>query len=183
MKKLLTFLIITVLIIPVSAAAWSNDRNTWGVGLHGSYWAPEDVDEETIFFGLHGRHRLFSRFAAEGSIDFYTEEIEKGVDLILYPIQVSGIFYFISTDHFELNGLFGVGWYFWEIDSEYINEKDHDFGGHLGAGIELPLTNYLSIQGDVRWVYLKPDVENDDFEVDEIDLTGVWATLGITFYL
>jgi outer membrane protein W len=98
-----------------------------------------------------------------------------------YPVQLTAFLYF-------LNGpirpyiLGGVGWYYTRIDHKGAfgavpDETDHIFGEHLGAGAELFLGSRVSLNADVRYIFLNPttdDVIGRDFNYWQI-------TFGLNF--
>lgn len=179
MRTSIVILVLILLFSPICSFAESPHVGMVGFGLKGAWWEPKDADESTLFYGALARIRLSNTFAIEGTLDYYKEELDNGVDMILYPVQASLLIYLVPSRILEIYALGGAGWYYYEYDSpENKDQKGDDFAWQAGVGVELPLMDHLSFHGDVRWVYFKPDIEVSDYD----DWSGVWTNLGFTVY-
>jgi len=153
----------------------------FSLGASAGYLRVKDSDHGTWFGGIQARLR-FGALAAEASIQAHQTKHEGGdVVVTQYPVQLTAFLYF-------LNGpirpyiLGGVGWYYTRIDykgalSGIPNDTQNIFGEHLGAGAEFFLSPKISINGDVRYIFLNPttaQVIGQDFNYWQI-------TAGINF--
>ncbi|MBN2385099.1 porin family protein [bacterium] len=169
--------VVMLFFMPLSALAQSPHVGQVGFGGHLARWEPQDL-EDTIFYGLQLRFRLSDTFAVEGSIDYYQEEYDNDVEMVIYPVQATLLIYLIPSRILELYLNAGAGWYHYDYDTPVIKDDGHEFGWHGGAGVELPLTEYIAFYGDLRWVYFKPEIEASDIE----DWNGLWADVGFLVY-
>src|SRR5439155_22757302 len=101
-------------------------------------------------------------FAAEASITFHENSYQNS-DVIVsqYPVEITGFLYIIPEGPIRPYILGGVGWYYTRIDyrgalASIPNKTQHIFGEHFGAGAELFLAPKISLDGDVRYVFLNP---------------------------
>jgi hypothetical protein len=53
------------------------------------------------------------------------------------------------------------------------------FGGHAAAGLRVPVGHDFAITGEVRYQFAPKKRMKDDFSLNQIDLNGVSATIGI----
>lgn len=178
MKRIVFVLVLSFLLLPCFVYAQSPHVSSAGFGGHFAWWEPKDADEASLFYGIQTRLRISDTFAIEGSLDYYSENIGSNVEMTIYPLQASLLIYLIPSRVLEVYILGGAGWYNYEIDTLNKDESGQEFGWHGGAGLELPLTEYFSVHGDLRWVYFKPEIEASDYD----DWSGLWTNIGITFY-
>ena len=89
-----------------------------------------------------------------------------GGDLFYYQYEEKGDFidFFdddrpISFDAFESDGVV--------------------FGGHAAVGLRVPVGHDFAITGEVRYQFAPRKQMDDDFSLNEIDLNGPSATLGV----
>jgi opacity protein-like surface antigen len=89
-----------------------------------------------------------------------------GADAIFYQYEEFGDFidFFsdnldISSDHFESDGI--------------------AFGGHAAAGLRIPLGHDFAITAEGRYQFAQKKHMDDDFNLNQLDLNGASATIGI----
>jgi hypothetical protein len=153
----------------------------FSLGPAGGYLRVKDADRGTWFGGVQARLRL-GAFAAEASITAHQNKYEGGdVVVTQYPVQLTAFLYFLQGP-IRPYILGGVGWYYTRIDHKgafdaVSDETDHIFGEHFGAGAELFLGSRVSLNADVRYIFLNPttdDVIGRDFNYWQI-------TFGLNF--
>jgi len=102
-----------------------------------------------------------------------------------WPVQVSALLYPVPIVY----GLAGAGWYHTTLD--YDQTKMEELGGtaipedettstlgyHLGAGLEIPLSN-MKLTADVRYVFLNYDLDEIE-NLPETDHDFLAVTLGL----
>jgi opacity protein-like surface antigen len=100
-----------------------------------------------------------------------------------WPITLNAMVYPFSM----LYGLAGVGWYKTTIDypSELglDNETSDDFGYQLGAGVEYPVANAVSLTGDVRWMFVDHEFSELPDAIGDIEADSWSLNAGMLFYL
>ena len=62
--------------------------------------------------------------------------------------------------------------------ADYFIDSDAAFGFHVARGLRVPLGDDFSLVGEGRYLWAKTDM-GDDFRLNEIDLSGPSATLGL----
>ncbi|MBV8881984.1 MAG: porin family protein [Planctomycetaceae bacterium] len=154
----------------------------FSLGASGGYLRARHADRGTWFGGVQARLRL-GIFAAEASVQFHQNRYENN-DVIVtqYPVQLTAFLYFLSTGPIRPYILGGVGWYYTQIDyrgafASVPDDRQHIFGEHLGAGAELFLSPHVSLDGDVRYIFLNPSTD----QVIGRDFNYWQITAGINF--
>jgi opacity protein-like surface antigen len=151
----------------------AGDQSQFSLGAAVGYLDARGSDRGTWFAGVQARLHFLKYFAAEASITFHENRYENGdVHVTQYPVQVSGMFYPLPDGEFRPYVLGGVGWYYTRITytgafSGVTNQTDHTFGGHVGVGLELRLAPSISIDADLRYIWLSPSsrvVNRNDFD-------------------
>lgn len=156
----------------------------FSIGLAGGYLVVKDADRGTWFGGAQARLR-FGLFAVEASITAHQNEYEDGdVVVTQYPVQLTAFLYPIPEGPFRPYILGGVGWYYTRVDYQGLfaaldDHTEHIFGEHFGAGLELLIAPRVSIDADVRYIFLNPS--ND--QVIHRDFNYWQVTLGLNFFL
>ena len=162
-------LLSSLLIVPffpntVDAADTSNtnwagipqvDIPLFSVGGRATYFDPKEGDSR--WFGgaqlrIHPSHYL----AVEGSVDYRREEFNGGTKAHTFPVQGSLLIYPIGTTRLAPFILGGGGWYFTSIDGPGgFSDTQQRFGGHVGGGLQLFITDHISIDSTYRHVWLE----------------------------
>lgn len=155
----------------------------FSLGAVGGYLRVKDADEGTWFGGVQARLR-FGMLAAEASVQVHQDKYEDGdVVITQYPVQLTAFLYFIPEGPIRPYILGGVGWYYSRVDyRDNLNfiddETDSSFGWHFGAGLEIFLADRISINGDVRYIFVDPDTE----QVIDTDFNYWQLTFGLNFH-
>jgi outer membrane protein W len=81
-----------------------------------------------------------------------------------YPVQLTAFLYIIPQGPIRPYILGGVGWYYTRVDytgqfASTPNHTEHIFGEHLGAGGELFFSPRVSLDVDVRYIFLNPTTD------------------------
>ena len=162
----------------------AEDEASFSIGPEGGYLRARGTDRGTWFGGVAARLHLLRILAAEASITFH-ENTYNHSDVVVsqYPVQLTAFLYIIPAGPIRPYILGGVGWYYSRIDyrgaeAAIPNRTEHIFGEHLGAGAELFLAPRLSLDADVRYIFLNPTsdrVINKDFNYWQI-------AFGVNFY-
>jgi opacity protein-like surface antigen len=155
-----------------------------GLGFGGryAYVTNESTDEGSHMGGVMGRLRG-GALGLEAGVDYRSEDHGADVKVKSWPITLNAMVYPFSM----LYGLAGVGWYKTTIDypSELglDNETSDDFGYQLGAGVEYPVANAVSLTGDVRWMFVDHEFSELPDAIGDIEADSWSLNAGMLFYL
>jgi Outer membrane protein beta-barrel domain len=155
----------------------------FSIGPVGGYLHAHGADRGTWLAGGQARLHFLQYFAAEASITFHENRYEHGaIHVTQYPVQLSGMLYPIPGAQFSPYLVGGGGWYYSRITYSGIlagisNQTEHTFGAHGGVGLDVRLGSSMSIDADLRYIFLDPSssqVKSGDF--------NYWqATFGLNF--
>jgi hypothetical protein len=155
------------------------------IGPHLGIQKAQDADESNYLFGGTLRAK-FAALGAEGSISYRQEDYENGaVTVKSWPVTASGLIYPVPI----IYGALGAGWYNTTFDfndvyntAGFDDRTEQEFGWHLGAGLELPLSPRTKLFGDVRWVFLDYELENlPSVVVEEVNADFYSINAGVLF--
>lgn len=160
------------------------DRVGFGIGPVGGYLKARGADRGTWTAGAAAR-LYFARFlAAEAAITFHDNSYSNGdIHVVQYPLQLSLLVFPFPSWDLQPYVLGGAGWYYTRIHYEdslaALNDQtEHWFGGHLGAGVEIAASRTVSVNADIRYVFVDPktDIQNKSADAD------YWmVTFGVLF--
>jgi opacity protein-like surface antigen len=140
------------------------EYRSFSIGAAGGYLNAKNADHGTWTGGIQARMR-FGFLAAEASVQFHQSRYEGGdVTVTQYPVQLTAFFYILPNSAIRPYILGGVGWYYTRFDytgafASVSNRTEHIFGEHLGAGAELFLSTSISINADIRYIFLNPTTD------------------------
>jgi len=168
-----------------------------GVGLHGQIGGM--VSDSVQMGGLAGAFRIRpndGHFGVDLGIGAYAGQDHNGWDRVEVPLTADLLLFLNPDDTLQVYGLAGVGVSFAHaeeggFDDPYFEYNARDFtyvGGELGAGLELRLSRWFAINGDVRG-FVRERVDDDpepEFIHEDGRTTdtsgGVLLNLGATVY-
>jgi hypothetical protein len=157
-------------LLPRSLASEAEPRppgeSEFSIGPTAGYLKARGADRGTWSAGAQARLHFLKFFAAEASITFHQDEYQNGdVVVTQYPVQVTGFLYPFPEWEFKPYLLAGAGWYYTRVRYHglpsllYQDQTAHSFGGHAGAGVEARLGPSVSIDADVRYIFLNPEAD------------------------
>jgi opacity protein-like surface antigen len=171
-------------IAPLPGSLKDDDYAAFSIGPAAGYLVAKDADRGTWFGGAKARLRVLRFLAAEASITFHQNRYNDG-DIVVtqYPVQLTAMLYIIPVGPIRPYILGGVGWYYTRTDFrdnlDFIDdETDNFFGFHLGAGAELMLGPSVSLDADVRYIF----VDADEEDVVDGDFNYWQIAFGINFH-
>jgi opacity protein-like surface antigen len=148
---------LTVLMLPNVSAQSIN------LGPQLGYYKARDADNGSFTGGVALRLKMMSILGIEASISNREERYANGALTVRsWPVMVTGLIYPLPIVY----GAMGFGWYnvtFHYDQSKlplFTDETTQKVGWHFGGGLELPITTYILLTGDFRYVFL-----NYDFKV------------------
>lgn len=144
------------------AADWHDfEHDPRGVSLGGraAFFRAQDGDSWSTYGGAQLRFYLAKVAALEGSAD-YRQETFPGTRVDVFPVQASLLLYLIPGYKISPYILGGGGWYFTHVKGpNNFDETSNRFGPHAGAGLQVFLNKYWSIDGSYRYAWIE-DVQS-----------------------
>jgi opacity protein-like surface antigen len=160
----------------------ASERGSGSIGPRMMRFEAKDSDEANWNVGAQLRFNLTPVVALEGSVDYRQDDFGP-VDLYVYPVQASLLFYLTEApvSPFLLGG---AGWYFTTIEAPGLPDRTDDrFGLHAGAGLQFMLGEYWSIDGAYRYVWLEEFRSRDAALQDkEFDDSGHMITAALNYH-
>lgn len=192
MKKPLAISALALLTLVLAAPPAAADGFGMDLGIHGGAVGTDGTDGNSFVGGAQARFHLFWIIGAEARASYYSDTYDLGqlgsVDIENVPFQVSGMIYPIKLPKVGVY-LLGGGTYSnlkvqgTSVFTGEVTEKK--WSAHAGAGIDIGLSSRVTLNGDVRFVFI--DADSVDEVLDEVtsDYTGdYWAaTIGLNFKL
>ena len=187
MRKLLAALAVVAISVPL---AWG----AGGLGIFGSYWDMDDPDDEAIGGGLKFKMEMAPQILLELRASYLTEfgPDEPGYDFAdanLVPLEADIVVDFpLVEDQLTLYAGGGGGYYISpEFEAEILGVEgdvdfDDEFGFFVVGGVELMLSEQVSLFGEAKHTWLElEEVESDfgDEEDIELELTGLGVNAGL----
>ena len=122
------------------------------------FYKAQDADDRTYAGGVAMRLKFMSVLGVEASISNRQERYAKGALTVRsWPVvMITGLIYPLPIVY----GAMGFGWYnaTFQYDHSmlplFTDETTQKVGWHFGGGVELPITTYLLLTGDFRYVFL-----------------------------
>jgi len=174
---------------PAVAQAYGPDNPVgFGLGPRAGYYKAADADEGNWTGGLQARLRLLPFLGVEGSVDYRQDDFaNETVRVRSYPVMLSGLLYFFPNPVLSPYLLAGVGWHYTDVDfrgalSGVEDRTSSEFGGQLGGGADLPIGERVTLDADIRYIFLNFDDEIRNRAATDIDADSLAVTLGLTFY-
>lgn len=157
-----------------------------GLGVFLGYSKAEDAEDGVFLLGGDLSIRILdNRLGGKLEVGYRKDELEDGGSVksipILLSVQVLPLGNFVVSP-FVIGG---GGWWFQLFENIDTGEGTLDegsegsFGWHLGAGVDVNLGSWITLTGDIRWVWL--DTEFKDL-VNQ-DSSGIWFTTGVKLFL
>ena len=164
LKNVLAAVLIFALPAMVFAGSTGVGSKLLSIGPRMIYSTPKDADSGQWSVGVQARLHLSPALGLEGSIDSRSNSYFSNLATVKsYPIQVSMLAYLTPGSVLSPFLLGGVGMYYTQVDVPLARYSDTTsrFGTHLGAGIELMINDYLSIDAAYRYIWLE-DLKSKD---------------------
>lgn len=160
------------------------DESGISIGPRAGYIRAKDADDGTWFGGGQIRLHFGHLLAIEGSVTYHQEEFQNGnIVVTQYPVELSALLYpFPAGWQVQPYAVGGAGWYYTHyhyrgILAPFDDETEHIFGAHLGGGLELRPNSRISLNADVRYIFIEPNTRRVQDEVFDY-----WQfTIGLNF--
>ena len=192
MKKPLALGALALLALVLAAPPAAADGFGMDLGVHGGLVGTDGGDGNSFVGGAQARFHLFWIIGAEARASYYSDSYDLGqlgsVDIENVPFQVSAMLYPIKLPKVGVY-LLGGGTYSnlkvtgTSVVTGEVTEKK--WSAHAGAGIDIGLSDRISLNGDVRFVFIDADSVDEVLDEAVSDYTGdYWAaTIGLNFKL
>jgi len=158
----------------------------FGLGPRLGFYKPADADNGRFFGGVQARIRVLPFLGIEGSVDYHQANFANNVVQVrTYPVMVSGLLYFYPNPVISPYLLAGVGWHFQDIEirgPSPSTERSHQFGGQVGGGFDIPLGERVTLDADIRYIFLDFDDDVNTRSGTALSADSVAGTVGVTFY-
>lgn len=156
----------------------------FSIGPRATYSDPKDSDEGKWYGGAQTRLRLTPAFGLEGSVDYRRNIYDNDTIIKSYPVQASVLAYLTPQAAVSPFILGGAGWYFTRVEGpQNYRDTQNRFGLHAGGGLEVKLTELLSIDGSYRYVWLESVDSKDLNALDkEYEDEGSMITAALNFH-
>lgn len=154
----------------------------FGIGGHGTFYsAASDEEEREFAFGVQARARISERLGLEASMEFREETIEEAT-VTMYPIQFSALIYLLPRSRVGIYGIVGMGWTRTSVSGSFFDEEsiNSEISYHFGAGVEIPLTQNFTVNGDFR--YLDLNIDLSSIFSGDLNTSGWQSNFGVNVY-
>lgn len=124
-----------------------------GLGLTlGTKAGVSDTGESKIGFGLSPsvEYLITDVISGNASYDFYFKSSVGGADFSFSYFNIEGKYYFM-TDDLQVYGLAGLGIGMVKTKFGGVSDSDSEVGLNIGGGVNLPLTDVLSFNGELKY--------------------------------
>lgn len=192
MKKSLGLPVLVLLVLAVAAPPAAADAFGLDLGIHGGAVGTDGGNGSTFVGGAQARFHLIWLLAIEGRASVYTDSVDSktlgSIDVKNVPFQVSAMVYPIKLPKFGLYLLGGGTYSSLTVSGSSVTNGDvtqHKWSAHAGAGVDISLGKSISLNGDVRYVFLNADTVDEALGAAAADYNGdFWAaTVGLNFKL
>jgi opacity protein-like surface antigen len=133
------------------------NAQTINLGPQLGFYKAQDADDGTYTGGVALRLKFMSVLGAEASISNRQEKYANGTLTVhSWSVMITGLIYPLPIVY----GAMGIGWYNGTAHYDqsrlplFTDETVQKVGWHFGGGLELPITTYLLLTGDFRYVFL-----------------------------
>ena len=177
------FWALSVFLLVPNQAARAETMPPFGLGARLGFLKATRADDPIAYGGVLARFHLTESLAIEGSVDYRRESYENGdITVRTIPVMATGLFFIAPNAPISPYLLAGAGWYYLDIDNtgRFItlgNVKRNRIGAHVGGGVAIPLSRFLVIDGNLRYVFL-----NLNEPVKDIKADALLGTVGVILY-
>ena len=147
-----------ILTIPMLVFAGSTGVGNKGlsIGPRMVYSTPKDADSGQWSVGAQARLHLSPGLGLEGSIDSRSNSFLNVTTIKTYPVQASLLAYLMPGAFLSPYLIGGAGLYYTQVNGPFgYSNTNSRFGTHLGAGVELMVNEFISLDGGYRYVWLE----------------------------
>lgn len=154
----------------------------FSIGGRATYFDPKEGDGQW-FGGAQVRVHPIRFLAVEGSVDYRRNDFGD-TRVHSYPVQGSLMIYPLGLKRIAPFILGGGGWYFTSVTGPgNFDETQQRFGGHVGGGVQVFITEHFSADASYRHIWLeKIGSKNAALEDKRFNDNGHMITAGLNFH-
>ncbi len=192
MKKSMSLTVLTLLALILAAPPVAADGFGMDLGIHGGVVGTDGSNGSSFVGGAQARFHLFWILGAEARASYYSDSYDLGqlgsVDIENVPFQASGMLYLIKLPKVGLYVLGGGTYSSIKVKGSSVvtgEVTEKRWSAHAGAGLDINLSKSISLNGDLRYVFLNADSVDEALHAAVADYNGdFWAgTIGLNFKL
>lgn len=171
----------------VVAMLWSSSTDAKGFGLGARYSFMRNIEAHanTNVIGVLGRLRG-DLIGVEAAIDYRKDNLGGDVSVKTWPVTASLLIYPFTP----IYGLAGFGWYNATVEYPVLGSTKSNtstqLGYHLGAGLEIPVSPNVSLNGEFRYIFLDykfAKLEDFPNDVSKRKANSFSVSAAILFYI
>ncbi|MFA5859411.1 MAG: outer membrane beta-barrel protein [Elusimicrobiota bacterium] len=151
------------------------------IGPRITFTQPKDADSGALYGGAQVRLSLTQILKLEGSIDYRSNDFALFTKVNVVPIQASVMTYINTGTSISPYLLAGAGLYYTQVEGPFnLSYTTNRFGVHIGAGLEVLLTDTLSLDSSFRSLWVEKFSSKDAAAIDkEYEDSGYMITLAL----
>lgn len=164
---------------------YNNDSDRarfWSIGPRATYFKAKDADKGKWYGGAQIREYWGTAIGFEQSIDYHRNNLGNGFRVDQYPVQASIMAFVFPNPTLNPYILGGVGYYFTHLKTPADNLTKNKFGFHAGAGLQLRLNDFWSLDGDYRYVWIEKIKSDAALINKDFNLSGSMVTIGLNYH-
>ncbi len=192
MKRTLALVLVLGLVALVATDAFAQQGRRLTVEPRLSYWLPDDADN-AIGFGAAVEIMLSDWFGIVGAIDFWSFEgedltatLDAFADWDIRDLSAGLVFYIGYSETINPYVTAGLDYFFIEDDFGGADAGafatagvDDSLGWHVGAGVDIALSDYISVVIEGRYFNTSIDVDLTELDIGDVDVSGFAFLVGI----
>lgn len=192
MKKTTGLSLLALLALVLAATPAAADGFGMDLGVHGGVVGTDGGNGNSFIGGAQARFHIFWIIGAEARASFYSDTYDFAglgeVDIDNTPVQISGMLYLLKLPKVGLYVLGGGTYSSLKVNGEDVGigeVTDSKWSAHAGAGLDIHLSKTISLNGDVRYVFLDANSIDEALGAVADDYNGdFWTgTIGLNFKL
>ena len=192
MKRTLVLTLAIALVALMAADAHAQQGRRVSIEPRLSYWLPDDADN-AVGFGVAAELMLSNWFGLVAAIDFWNFEgdtfsatIDAFPDFDIRDLSVGVVFYIgyegtinpyvtAGLDYFMIGDDFGGA----DAGAFATAGVDDSLGWHLGAGVDIAVSENFSVVVEGRYFDTSIDVDLTEIEIGDVDVKGFAILVGL----
>ncbi|MBN1448204.1 MAG: outer membrane beta-barrel protein [Bacteroidetes bacterium] len=208
MRSLGTLLLLFFFAVPPLTAQRIFIENTVGVGPRAGWYESTAADEGALYYGFQARLRWGRNVGLEVAMDYRDNELfgagtvelrRLRAEVMYIPVSASLMIFAPVGAWLNPYGVAGIGWYYSITEYDLLDAGTEDVkrllrddsafepGYHFGLGLEIPLTQNISIHADARYLFLGTEIRTIhdivNAETGTKNSDGIMFSGGLMFYL
>jgi len=192
MKRTFVWVLVIAAMVLVCADVQAQQGRRLTIEPRLSYWVPDNADN-AFGVGAAGEIMLSDWFGLTGGIDFWGFEGETlSATLDVFPdwdirdLSVGAVFYIAYSE--TVNPYITAGLDYFFIDDNFGGADagafgaagvDDTLGWHVGGGVDIALSSNFSVVVEARYFDTSIDVNLEEVEIGDVDVTGFAVLVGI----